>query len=221
MKLLALDTSSESCSCALWIDGDIQDRSQIAPRQHADLILAMADELLKQADLIPSQLDVVAFGRGPGSFTGLRIACGVAQGIAFAADIPVAPISSLAALAQATYQQTKDKNILTCIDARMSEVYWACYQLQNGLMTLQTEERVSPASQVNIATDKHIWFGAGSGWDSYEAELKKYLPQIQHYQAEAYPQAHAMLPLAISMFEQQQVVSAEQALPVYLRNKIV
>ncbi|MEK7990470.1 MAG: tRNA (adenosine(37)-N6)-threonylcarbamoyltransferase complex dimerization subunit type 1 TsaB [Thiotrichaceae bacterium] len=221
MKLLALDTSSEACSCALWIDGDIQYLSQIAPRQHANLILAMADELLKQADFIPSQLDGVAFGRGPGSFTGLRIACGVAQGIAFAADTPVAPVSSLAALAQATYQQTTEENIVTCIDARMNEVYWACYQLQNGLMQLQTEEQVNPASQVNIPTDKHTWFGAGNGWDSYEAELKQSLPQIQHYQAEAYPQAHAMLPLAISMFEQQQVVSAEQALPIYLRNKVV
>ncbi|WP_353571969.1 tRNA (adenosine(37)-N6)-threonylcarbamoyltransferase complex dimerization subunit type 1 TsaB [Candidatus Albibeggiatoa sp. nov. BB20] len=221
MKLLALDTSTGACSCALWIDGDIQYRSKIAPRQHADLILAMADELLKQADLIPSQLDTVAFGRGPGSFTGLRIACGVVQGIAFAADIPVAPISSLAALAQTAYQQTDQPNILACIDARMNEVYWGCYQLQNGLMQLQTEEQVSPASQVNILTDSQIWFGAGSGWEAYEANLTQTLPQIQHYQADLYPQAQAILPLAVNMFEQQQVVSAEYALPVYLRNKVV
>lgn len=220
MKLLALDTSTEACSCALWIDGDIQKISQIAPRQHADLILAMADNLLKQADLIPSQLDSIAFGRGPGSFTGLRIACGVAQGIAFAADVPVAPISSLAALAQATYQQTNETYVLACIDARMNEIYWGCYQLEDGLMQLQNEEQVSPASHIRTSSEQR-WFGAGSGWQAYETELKQALPHIQNYQADYYPQADAILPLAVHAVEQQQVVSAEHALPVYLRNKVV
>lgn len=219
MKLLALDTSTEACSCALWIDGEIYNRSQLAPRQHADLILAMADELLKQADLTPIQLDAIAFGRGPGSFTGLRIACGVAQGIAFAADIPVAPISSLAALAQAAYQQTNETNIVACIDARMNEIYWGCYCLENDLMQLQGTEQVSPASHIHVTQQN--WFGAGSGWQAYETILNQTLAQVRHYQAALYPQAQAILPLAVHAVQQQQVVSAEHALPIYLRNKIV
>ena len=220
MKLLALDTSTEACSCALWNNGEIQYQTQIAPRQHADLILTMADDLLKQADLKPAQLDGIAFGRGPGSFTGLRIACGVAQGMALGIDVPVAPISSLAALAQASYEHTQNPHILACIDARMEEVYWGCYQLEQGLMQLQGEEHVAPVSAISV--DEHIsWFGAGSGWQAYEADIKQALPHIQHYQADLYPQARAILPLAIHAFEQQQVVSAEQALPIYLRNKVV
>ncbi len=212
MKLLALDTSTEICSCALWCDGNVLYRSQVAPRQHAELILIMAEQLLKQADFVPAQLDAIAFGRGPGSFTGLRIACGVTQGIAFAVDIPVIPISSLAALAQEAYQQTQQHDVIACIDARMNEFYWACYQLQNGLMQLQNTEQVTSISQVPIP--EKTWFGAGNGWQAYHLTHS-------HCRADLYPQAQAMLPLAIHAFEQQQVLSAEQATPIYLRDNIV
>jgi len=216
MKLLAIDTTTDVCSCALYLDGDIQDRSVIAPRQHTALILPMADELLHEAGLKPIQLDGVAFGRGPGSFTGLRIASGVAQGIAFAADIPVAPISSLAALAQAAYIENGADKVLAAIDARMSEIYWGCYIIdKQGIMRLEGMENVGAPDKINLPSTEQ-WYGVGSAWTLYAEKLG-----VQHYQGDRYPQARAMIPLALAAFHEGQVVSAENALPVYLRNQVV
>ncbi len=222
MKLLALDTSTDACSCALYLDGEIQDRSVIAPRQHSALILPMADELLAEADLKPIQLDGLAFGRGPGSFTGLRIACGVAQGIAFAADIPVAPISSLATLAQAAYAESDAEKVLAAIDARMSEVYWGPYVLdKQQIMRCECEEIVCAPNEVSLPSAGQ-WYGVGGGWAIYADKLKANLGDVvQNYQGEKYPQARAMIPLALTAFAEEQIVSAEEALPVYLRNKVV
>jgi tRNA threonylcarbamoyladenosine biosynthesis protein TsaB len=222
MKLLALDTSTEACSCALYLDGDIQDRSLIAPRQHTSLILPMAEELLAEAGLKPTQLDGLAFGRGPGSFTGLRIACGVAQGIAFAADIPVAPISSLAALAQAAYIEFGAKKVLAAIDARMKEVYWGAFVLdKKNIMQCEGEEVVCAPSAVNLPSDGQ-WYGVGSGWTTFKEPLTAKLGNlVPDFQGEKYPQASAMIPLALAAFQAEQIVSAEEALPIYLRNKVV
>jgi tRNA threonylcarbamoyladenosine biosynthesis protein TsaB len=222
MKLLALDTSSDACSCALYLDGEIQDRFLIAPRQHTNLILPMAEELLAEAGLKPTQLDGLAFGRGPGSFTGLRIACGVAQGIAFAADIPVAPISSLAALAQAAYIELDAKKILVAIDARMKEVYWGAFVLgEKNLMQCQGEEVVSAPTAVSLPNEGP-WYGVGSGWSIFKDALTAKLnPLVPDFQSEKYPQARAMIPLALAAFQAGQTVSAEEALPIYLRNKVV
>jgi len=218
MNLLALDTSTEACSCALSIAGELRERSLIAPRRHAELILPMADELLAEAGIRPQQLDGLAFGCGPGSFTGLRIACGVAQGIAFAADIPVAPISSLATLAQAAPAQ----QVLAAIDARMHEVYWGQYiRDADGLMCLMGEESVCAPQQVNPPATGH-WYGVGSGWLSYTSVLQTVLgDKLSHYAGERYPQAQAMIPLALAAFANGHVVTAEHAVPVYLRNKVV
>ena len=214
MKLLAIDTATEACSCALFIDGEIQQRSEIAPRQHTNLILPMADELLKAADLTANQLDGLAFGRGPGSFTGLRIASGVIQGIAFAADIPVAPISCLAALAQAAYIQNSSEKVLAAIDARMDEVYFGSYIVdQQGIMRSHDEEIVCKPESIKIPENGQ-WYGVGSGWATKLGE------KLQSYDADKYPQAAAIIPLAVTAFKEGNVVSAEQALPVYLRNKV-
>jgi tRNA threonylcarbamoyladenosine biosynthesis protein TsaB len=214
MKLLAIDTATEACSCALFIDGEIQQRSEIAPRQHTNLILPMADELLKAADLTANQLDGLAFGRGPGSFTGLRIASGVIQGIAFAADIPVAPISCLAALAQAAYIKNSSEKVLAAIDARMDEVYFGSYIVdQQGIMRSHDEERVCKPESIKIPENGQ-WYGVGSGWATKLGE------KLQSYDADKYPQAAAIIPLAVTAFKEGNVVSAEQALPVYLRNKV-
>ncbi len=214
MKLLAIDTATEACSCALFIDGEIQQRSEIAPRQHTNLILPMADELLKAADLTANQLDGLAFGRGPGSFTGLRIASGVIQGIAFAADIPVAPISCLAALAQAAYIQNSSEKVLAAIDARMDEVYFGSYIVdQQGIMRSHDEERVCKPESIKIPENGQ-WYGVGSGWATKLGE------KLESYDADKYPQAAAIIPLAVTAFKEGNVVSAEQALPVYLRNKV-
>lgn len=222
MKLLALDTSTEACSCALSLNGDIQERSLLAPRQHTNLILPMAEELLREADLKPTQLDGLAFGRGPGSFTGLRIASGIVQGIAFAADIPVAPISSLAALAQAAYIELGAKKVLAAIDARMKEIYWGAYVLdKNNLMQCEGEELVCVPTAVNVSGDGQ-WYGVGSGWSTFQEPLIAKLGHlVTDFHGEKYPQARAMIPLALAAFQAGHIVSAEDALPIYLRNKVV
>ena len=223
MKLLALETSTEACSCALYVDGTISQRVEFAPRKHAELILPMAEQLLAEAQLLPAQLDGVTFGQGPGSFTGVRIACSVAQGIAFAANIPVAPVSSLAALAQHCYQTQGHEKICVAFDARMKEVYWGIYQLnQQGLMQLQGEECVCAAPQVPLPIEKNSWVGVGSGWSAYPDALSERLAgYVQHYDSQTYLHATALIPFALAMFAQQQVYSAETVTPVYIRNKIV
>lgn len=223
MKLLAFDTSTEACSCALYLDGEVDERFIVAQKKHTALILPMADELLAAAELKPNQLDGLAFGRGPGSFTGLRIASGVAQGIAFAADIPVAPISSLATLAQAAYIELGTQKVLAAIDARMSEVYWGIYVLdQQQIMRCQGPEIVCAPDKISLPTADGRWHGVGSGWGNYSDQLMAKLGSaVQNVQGEKYPTASAMIPLALAAFAEGQMVSAEQALPVYLRNKIV
>src|SRR3989338_484571 len=138
--ILALDTSTEACSCALQVRGEIIEDYAVIPRQHAQNILPMIQQLLHKAGLTFAQLDAIAFGRGPGSFTGLRIAAGVAQGLALASDLPVLPVSTLAALALQGHADTGDSALLACLDARIDEVYWAWYSIENGLPVLQGEE---------------------------------------------------------------------------------
>ncbi|MDM8566823.1 tRNA (adenosine(37)-N6)-threonylcarbamoyltransferase complex dimerization subunit type 1 TsaB [Candidatus Halobeggiatoa sp. HSG11] len=217
MKILAIDTSTEACSCALHIDGEIQTRSQLAPQKHTKLILPMADELLAEAGIKPNQLNGLAVGIGPGSFTGLRIACGVAQGIAFAADIPVAPISSLATLAQAAYIETGEKQVLAMIDARMEEIYYGYYIVdKQGIMQCQITEQVAKPNNIELLTTEQ-WYGTGSGLIYAKILKNKLGTLLQNYQTEKYPQASAMIPLALSAFQQGQVVNAENVSPIYLR----
>ena len=174
MKILAIDTATEACSAALYIDGERRSTYQLAPRQHSRLILKMIDGLLADADLSVNQLDAIAFGRGPGSFMGLRIAAGVVQGIAFAHDIPVIAISTLKAIAQRAYEQTKNKHILVAIDARMDEVYWAVYSmnmdsLKEQQWQLDGEEQVISPDKIQVPAmvtqhdtqHRNSWVGAG------------------------------------------------------------
>ncbi|HHB92331.1 MAG TPA: tRNA (adenosine(37)-N6)-threonylcarbamoyltransferase complex dimerization subunit type 1 TsaB [Thioploca sp.] len=217
MKLLAIDTSTEACSCALYIDGETQSRSQLAPQQHTKLILPMANELLAEAEIKPSQLEGIAVGKGPGSFTGLRIACGIAQGIAFAVDIPIAPISSLATLAQAAYRETGKQQILSVIDARMTEIYYGYYSLNaQKIMQCQIADKIAKPDTIDIPTTER-WYGTGNGWIYAEILKNKLGTLLQNYQIDKYPQAKAMIPLALDIFKQGQVVAAEDINPVYLR----
>ncbi len=221
MKLLALDTATEACSAALLIDGEWRERYVVAPRGHARLLLPMLDELLDEADLKPVQLDAIAFGRGPGSFTGVRIATSVAQGIAFAAELPVLPVSTLAALACAALQATTEKRILAAIDARMGEIYWAAYARDaTALPQLLGEELVAAALSVQVALDVP-WYGVGSGWAAYEEELRaQFGAALSGLDNQALPHAAQIAQLAARDFAAGLAVSAEQALPVYLRNQV-
>ncbi|MCK5718681.1 MAG: tRNA (adenosine(37)-N6)-threonylcarbamoyltransferase complex dimerization subunit type 1 TsaB [Thiomargarita sp.] len=222
MKLITLDTSTEACSCALYIDGEITTQSKIAPRQHTSLILPMLDTLLNNAGLKPNQLDAIAFGRGPGSFIGLRIACSVTQAVAFATNIPVISISSLATLAQVAYIQLQAKKVLTALDARMGEVYWGKYKVDaEGIMCCDGEELVSKPENVTIPPSNN-WYGVGTGWNSYTEILVNQLKEkLDNYQGKIYPQADAMIPLALSALKTGNTVIAKDALPIYLRNNVV
>ena len=222
MKLLALDTSTEACSAALYIDGEIEQRFELAPREHTQLILPMIDKLLSAAEIKIQQLDALAFGRGPGSFTGVRISTGIVQGMAFGADLPVMPVSTLASIAQAVYEDHQHSHVLAGIDARMGEVYWSQYAAQDGVMVLTGEETVIAPNHVTAQAGIE-WVGAGSAWSTYaevlDAQLKS--NSIQHQYASYYPQSRTIAGLAVHAFNNGAAgLSAEQAIPVYLRNNV-
>ncbi|MBI5462380.1 MAG: tRNA (adenosine(37)-N6)-threonylcarbamoyltransferase complex dimerization subunit type 1 TsaB [Gammaproteobacteria bacterium] len=222
MKILALDTATEACSAALLIDGEVRERFEIAPRAHARLVLPMLDGLLAEAGLKPTQLDAIAFGRGPGSFTGVRIAASVAQGIAFAAELPVLPVSTLAALARDALQRTSTAQVFAAIDARMGEIYWAAYVRDaQGEPQALTEEQVAPANAVTVPAGTD-WFGIGTGWGEYEQALRVHFGATLHgVDATALPRAAHIVRLAAIDFLAGRAVVAEQAQPVYLRNQVV
>jgi tRNA threonylcarbamoyladenosine biosynthesis protein TsaB len=220
MKILALDTATEACSAALYIDGDIQERFEIAPRVHTKLLLPMIDSLMAEAELRPQQLDTIAFGCGPGSFTGVRIATGVMQGIAYGADLPVVPVSTLAAISQACLQKTQENTIFTAVDARMNEIYWAVYQRDaEGYAELVGKERVQPASDVDALS--LTGYGIGSGWQQYESILREKLNnQLIAFDADYLPHSADIALLGAVGVKRNKTVSVEQAMPVYLRDKV-
>lgn len=219
MRLLALDTSAEACSVALAVEQRVLARFELAPQRHTERILPLIDALLAEAGIGVRQLDALAFGRGPGSFTGLRIAAGVAQGIALAADLPVLGISTLAALAQRCFLERGERRVLTAFDARMGEVYWAGYQIDDrGLAQLLLPEAVSAPERVTLPPGTN-WFGAGSGWGRYASVLRQRIP-VTDLDAGLMCRAEEMLPLAASDLAAGKAVSAELALPVYLRDRV-
>lgn len=221
MKLLALDTATEACSAALYIDGEICQRYQLAPREHSHLILQMLDDCLAEADLSLAQLDALAFGRGPGSFMGLRIAAGVVQGISLAQDLPIVAVSTLASIAHIQMQQSGVERVLAAIDARMSEVYWGAYINQQGMPVLQGKEMVVPPDQVPLPESRD-WSGAGTGWGAYGDLLTQRLgDHVSSSQAEVFPSAASIAELAVARLAAgEQGVAAAQAIPVYLRDQV-
>lgn len=218
MKILAIDTATEACSVALLTDGRCQEIFEIIPRQHTERVLPMVDELLKQADLSLSQLDALAFNCGPGSFTGVRVGTSVTQGLAFSSHLPVIPVSSLAALAQLAFREEKKEKVLSAIDARMNEMYWGCYQLEAGLMKLVGEEKVSPVSKVE---KEGAWHCLGSGWDVFQAELEQSQQiNITSSSSANFPHAQDIAILAADLYQQKKMVSAENAMPSYIRDEV-
>lgn len=222
MKILALDTATEACSAALLVNGEVIERYQQAPREHNRLILPMIAELLAEAGLSLTDLDALAFGRGPGSFTGVRIATGVTQGLAFGANLPVIPVSTLAAMAQAVFEETSDAYAFPCIDARMGEVYWAVYRRGvEGMAELVGEEAVAPAERV-IFPEFAQGQGIGSGWATYRSVLYDCLGEgrVTGLLENRYPRARHIARLAAQSSSESAAVSAEQAQPVYLRDNV-
>lgn len=222
MKILALDTSTDACSAAIWLDAECRELFEVVPRGHTDMILPMVDSLLAEAGLELGQMDALAFGRGPGAFTGVRIATGVIQGLAYARDLPVVPVSTLAALAQATARMHQCQMAIACLDARMEEVYWGAYAMRDGRMqVIELEERVCPAGQVpQLKGD--AWCGVGSGWQVYGDVLaERYASQLLMQYPDVFPHAQDIAELAAFEVEAGNMVTADQALPVYLRDRVV
>lgn len=221
MKLLAVETATEACSAALCCDGVIQERFEVAPRQHGKLLLGMLESLLDEAGISVSQLDALAFGRGPGSFTGLRIAAGVIQGVALAADLPVVPVSTLAALAQNALTDKLYEYAFVALDARMNEIYWGVYTLNERRCAKPVDkEQVAPAEAI-VFSEQGTGIGIGNGWQVYPSELKSCLGnRILKIEASRHPRAKEIAYLGVDAFKHGQAVAPELALPVYLRDEV-
>jgi len=227
LKILALDTATESCSAALLIDGKLSSKELEFERGHAEHILPMIDSLLLEAGLRLPEMDVLAFGRGPGGFTGVRLAASIAQGLAFGAGLPVVPVSNLAALAQRAFDLAfAPERVLVCSDARMQEVYWACYERSdNGLARLIGEEHVSPPSAVALPA---AWAdlparsvaGIGRGFRAYPALVGQMAPRVEVARNDLLPRAPEIARLAAQDVAAGRLLKPEEAIPVYLRDNV-
>jgi tRNA threonylcarbamoyladenosine biosynthesis protein TsaB len=219
MNLLAIETSTEACSVALVHGEQVLERSEIAPRRHAELVLPMADSLLAEMGLSRHALDSIAVGRGPGAFTGVRLGVSLAQGMAMALGLPVVTVSSLAALALEAPED--DAAILAVIDARMGEIYTASFRRDdNGGLVALDDERVDTAAAL-VLPEASAWNIVGTGWTTYAETLRGRLPAAPRWTDGArYPQARHVAELAVARFRDGGAVAPELALPVYLRDKV-
>jgi len=216
MKLLAIETSTEACSVAVYVDGAVLHRHELAPRRHTQLVLPWADELLAEAGLAKSQLDAIAVGRGPGAFTGVRLAIAIVQGLALALDRPVLPVSTLAVLAM----QGQGARRLAAIDARMGEVYLGRYDLDDdGLVTACSEELILPPAAA--PRPEASVFGIGTGFTAEAGALVARLGEaLQGFDATALPHAADLARLAARAFDRGEALSADAIEPAYLRDKV-
>lgn len=216
MKILAIDTSTEFCSAAVLHGGTLASRCERAGQRHSALLLPMIEALLAETGLSLAQLDGIAFGAGPGSFTGLRIACGVAQGLALGADVPVVPVGTLVALAHSS----KAPRVLACLDARMGEIYHAAYEQGAGGWIETVAPNVCRADHAP-AVEGGDWSGAGSGFATYAAELaKRYGGRLSSVDPAAYPHACAIAELALPQLIAGHGLPAGQAVPLYVRDRV-
>ncbi len=219
MKLLAFETATEACSVALWVDGDVRERFEIAPRRHAELALPWADALLAEAGIAKSQLDAIAVGRGPGAFTGVRLAVAIAQGIGLALDRPVVPVSTLAALAM--QGEGNGERVLAAIDARMGEIYLGEFARDaDGFVAPLHEERLARPDAVDFLGDAN-WIGIGTGFAAEQGALVRALgPRLIRYEADALPHAADVARLAARAFANGGAVAPERVEPAYLRDQV-
>lgn len=219
MKILTIETSTEACSVALRVGEQVRELLEIAPRGHAERVLPMAGQLLREAGLGPADLDAVAFGRGPGAFTGVRIAVSMVQGIAFAANLPVIGVSTLAAVALQAARVHRAQEVAVALDARMGEVYWCLYRVDVGQVPCAlVEECVSPPASVPVAPGGP-WLAAGSGWQVHGEALAERVA-VSARDPGLLPRAGDMAWLAGYAWQAGEAVPASAALPVYLRDEV-
>jgi tRNA threonylcarbamoyladenosine biosynthesis protein TsaB len=224
VRILALDTATENCSAALLINGRLLEREELIGRGHAERVLPMIDELLREAALKLPDLAAVAFGRGPGAFTGVRLAASITQGLAYAAGLKVAPVSDLGAVAQrALALPGAPPRVLVCADARMNEVYWACFERSpEGFAVTASPERVGSPESVEIPAtwQREGGVGAGSGFAAYPALIARFEPKLWTIHAGLLPRASEIATLALEEAARGRLLDPEQALPVYLRDDV-
>lgn len=219
MNILVIDTATESCSVALETAQGVLSRFEICPQEHSRKLLPMVQSVLEEAGVELTQLDLLAVGAGPGSFTGVRIAMGMIQGMALGTGLPIVKVSTLQALAQQAYHQQQKTNVVSLLDARMSEVYFGHYQSDDsGLMRLQGVEQVLPPESLasGALQDIHDYTCAGTGWMAYPALSESIRNDIEV----TLPAAEAMLPMAKYEHQQGNLFEAGKIEPTYLRDKV-
>ena len=219
MNILAIDTAMEACSAALLLDGELRERYAVCPREHNARILPMVNELLDESGVSMDAVDLIAFGRGPGAFTGVRVATGVVQGLALAADKPVMGISDLAAMALRAAREHQRSKILVLSDARMGEVYAGWFLVDGDQVDSDGAEVVCAPSDVEPPSTTG-WFGAGSGWDRYREELTHLKDHVDATDSNCLPRATEIALLAASR-PSGEATPAALARPVYLRDQVV
>ncbi|BGI50991.1 MAG: tRNA (adenosine(37)-N6)-threonylcarbamoyltransferase complex dimerization subunit type 1 TsaB [Arsenophonus endosymbiont of Ceratovacuna japonica] len=221
IHILAIDTSTEACSVAIWRDGKIFNKFIFSPRMHTHKILPMIEQCFIDSNLNLQHINVLAFGRGPGSFTGVRISVGIIKGLAFGANLPIISISSLLIIAQGAYRQLGEKKIIVAMDAKMGDIYSACYELKsNGYWSGEETEKVLKPEQflnkINNLNGK--WITVGTGWKIYPILKMTNLHLLESIIC--LPDAQDILPLALQAWQDGKIINAEEAHPVYLHNKI-
>jgi tRNA threonylcarbamoyladenosine biosynthesis protein TsaB len=245
MKLLAIETATEACSVALWNDGEVRERFGIVPRQHAELALPWAEQLLVDAGVARSQLDAIAVGRGPGAFTGVRLAVALAQGIALALDRPVVPVSTLAALAMCPHpnpppqageggeraaragggnetspQAGEGENILAAIDARMGEIYVSAFRRDGDSLVATSDEIVIAPAHYELPQGEG-WIGVGTGFAAADGALSsRFGSRFVHIDATALPHAADVARIGAVALERGEALAPERVEPAYLRNNV-
>lgn len=235
MNLLAFELSTEACSVALRVGDETRARHEIAPRRHAELALPWAEALLAEAGLAKSQIDAIAVGRGPGAFTGVRLGISIAQGIALALDRPIVPISTLAALAMravalAPASQGARIPVLAAIDARMSELYVGCFEIERFDIGTPSdladahalsEEALAVPDTLALPASRASWYGVGTGFAALGGALgARFASHLHAVDAEALPQAADVARLAVRAFARGEAVAPERVEPAYLRNNV-
>ena len=226
-RILAIDASTEACSVALYNQGEVTERYQVAPRQHANLLLPQIKELLSDSSLSLSQLDAIACNIGPGAFTGIRIAVSVAQGLAYGANLPTISLSSLCNLAYVGKAHKPELNTwIAAIDARMSEVYFSAYELSKENSLCLCDERVINPELIDWgfleSTNTAGQIGLiGSGWGAYQSSMLE-VPQLSAYEyvEDCFPRASASFPQALDLYQHGGLLSPEALQPSYLRNQV-
>ena len=233
MKLLAFELATEACSVAVWVDGEVRERFELAPRRHAELALPWAQQLLAQAGIARTQLDAIAVGRGPGAFTGVRLAIAIGQGIALALDRPIVPVSTLAALAMRAVPSSSldagrgdDPNgrhdrVLAAIDARMNEVYAGRFELRGGEAFALCDEAIDASGAIELPDTDGNWHGVGTGFAALGGALAQRLsPRLRSVDAGALPHAADIARLAAAAFARGEAIPADAVEPAYLRNNV-